>query len=74
MISHHRLTFLFSGNSEKGKACQAMTFLLDAVIRSYALHPMLLDFEGSDDENLARYYQGFGSSVVCYPGYTLHII
>lgn len=73
MVSHQRITFLFSGNSESGKACQAMTFLLDAVIKQFASQPMVLDFEGSDDSNLARFYQGFGASAVSYPGFTYHI-
>ena len=65
-----RITFLFSGNSEAGKSCQAMTFLLDQVIQEYSNQPILLDFEGSDDPNLARYYKGFGSEVRMYPSYT----
>ena len=68
MISHHRITFLFSGNDPRGKETQAMTFMLDQVIREYASQPMTLDFEGSDDMNLARFYQGFGSETVDYPG------
>ena len=74
MMSHHRITFLFSGNSEEGKSCQAMTFLLDQVIREYALQPFVLDFEGSDDDQLARFYQGFGSVPVVYPSYTYHLL
>lgn len=70
MKSHNRLTFLFSGNNAVGKESQAMTFLIDQVIREYAGQPILLDFEGSDDENLARYYHGFGAFPVMYPGFT----
>ena len=69
LVSHQRITFLFSGNSEVGKDCSAMTFLIDRVIAEYAARPLTLDFEGSDDPNLARFYQGFGSSMVVYPGY-----
>lgn len=74
LISHNRITFLFSGNSALGKTCQAMTFLLDSVIKQFVLHPMTLDFEGSDDANLSRFYQGFGAVEVSYPSYTYHII
>ena len=69
MKSHNRITFLFSGNNALGKESQAMTFLIDHVIREYAGNPLLLDFEGSDDENLARYYHGFGAEPVLYPGF-----
>lgn len=68
MRSHQRITFLFSGNNVEGKESHAMTFLIDQLIREYAGQPMTLDFEGSDDEQLARFYHGFGSEAVFYPG------
>ena len=67
LFSHNRLTFLFSGNSRLGRETQAMTLLIDGVIREFAGRSVVLDFEGSDDENLSRYYAGFGSSSVRYP-------
>jgi hypothetical protein len=70
MKSHHRITFLFSGNSKVGKEVQAMSFLIDKVIQMYSGQPLVLDFEGSDDENLARFYHGFGGKPVSYPSYT----
>ena len=73
MVSHHRLTFLFSGNSEEGKKKQAMSFLMDWVIRKYAGKPMVFDFEGSDNDNLARFYQGFGGVPVTYPSFTFRL-
>ena len=74
MKYQNRITFLFSGNSPLGKSCQAMTFLLDSVIAEHAGQPLYLDFEGSDDPNLARYYLGFGSQKVLYPSFTYHWI
>lgn len=68
MKSHNRITFLFSGNNDEGKECQAMTYLIDQVIRENAGRDLVFDFEGSDDVNLARFYQGFGSESVSYPG------
>lgn len=70
MKSHDRLVFLFSGCCEAGKAKQAMTFMFDQVIQEYCNTPVTLDFEGSDDENLARFYHGFGSIDVPYPGFS----
>ena len=70
MKSHCRITFLFSGNSQVGKEMQAMSFLIDKVIQKYAGQPLVLDFEGSDDENLARFYHGFGARPVTYPSFT----
>ena len=70
MKSHNRITFLFSGNNALGKESQAMTFLIDQVVREYAGQPLVLDFEGSNDENLARFYHGFGAEPIMYPGFT----
>ena len=67
--SHQRITFLFSGNSVAGKETHAMCFLIDQVIREFAGQRLTLDFEGSDDDNLARFYQGFGSVPVTYPAF-----
>ena len=69
MKSHQRITFLFSGNNAVGKELQAMTFLIDSVIREYVGQPLVFDFEGSDDEKLGRFYHGFGSNLVLYPAF-----
>lgn len=67
MKTDRRITFLFSGNSVRGKEKQAMTFMLDHVIRENAGKDMAFDFEGSDNEQLARFYLGFGGAEVKYP-------
>lgn len=70
VFSHHRVTFLFSGNSKVGKETHAMSFLMDQVIRKFSGQPLVFDFEGSDDDNLARFYQGFGGVPVSYPSFS----
>ena len=72
MKTKDRITFLFSGLKQEGKDRQAMTYLLDQVIQQNANKPMVFDFEGSDDENLARFYLGFGGHEVKYPSYTFN--
>ena len=72
MQTNDRITFLFSGLNEEGKQCQAMTYLIDQVIQRYANQPITFDFEGSDNDNLARFYLGFGGREVRYPGYTFN--
>lgn len=57
-----RTVFLFSGLSEEGKARNAMPFLLDSFIQRYAGAKMVLDFEGSNDPGLKRFYMSFGGS------------
>ena len=72
MKTKERITFLFSGLTEEGKQRQAMTYLLDQVIQKYANQPITFDFEGSDDDNLARFYLGFGGKEVRYPDYSFN--
>lgn len=72
MKTDNRITFLFSGLTEEGKQRQAMTYLLDQVIQKHAKQSVTFDFEGSDDDNLARFYLGFGGQEVQYPSYTFN--
>lgn len=69
MLSHKRITFLFSGNSKVGKDVHAMSFLIDQVIKKYSGQPLVFDFEGSDNDDLARFYHGFGGVPVSYPSF-----
>ncbi len=62
-----RFTFLFSGLTEEGKESGAMVYLLDSFIEEHAEDKMILDFEGSMDPNLARFYKGFGAQLIHYP-------
>ncbi|MCB2208112.1 MAG: GNAT family N-acetyltransferase [Bacteroidetes bacterium] len=65
--SNNRLIFLFSATNQQAKETAAMTFLIDSVIREFAPGKLVLDFEGSNDTNLSRFYKGFGAKEVTYP-------
>lgn len=65
--SNNKVIFLFSGLSEDGKEVSAMPFLMDSFIRQNAGKNITLDFEGSNDANLARFYKSFGSIECVYP-------
>ncbi|OQA01617.1 MAG: hypothetical protein BWY70_00310 [Bacteroidetes bacterium ADurb.Bin408] len=56
-----KVVFLFSALSPVGRECSAMFFLIDHFIRSHAGKPLVLDFEGSNNPELARFYAGFGA-------------
>jgi hypothetical protein len=64
----HRHIFLFSGLSEEGKQKGAMPFLIDSFIQEHSGNNITLDFEGSNNENLARFYGSFGAEKNAYYG------
>jgi len=64
--SHQTAFFIFSGITATGRENSAMHYLIDSFIRekSNSLHK--LDFEGSSDPDLARFYRGFGAKEFLY--------
>lgn len=66
--TNSRLIFLFSGADETAREYAGLSFLIDRVIHEYAHRHMVLDFEGSNNPDLARFYQGFGAKEVTYVG------
>ncbi|HNS17322.1 MAG TPA: GNAT family N-acetyltransferase [Bacteroidales bacterium] len=67
LFGHKRVIFLFSGLAPYGREHGAMPFLIDAFIQQHAQSYLTLDFEGSNDPDLARFYKSFGSKEVFYP-------
>lgn len=68
--SHQKSIFLFSAVSETGKKLNAMPWLIDSFIKLNAGKPLTLDFEGSNNEGLARFYSSFGAKKVIYQRYS----
>ena len=66
MISHNKIVFLFSGADKSNKELHGLSFLLDFVIEKYSRTDYILDFEGSDNDGLARFYKGFGGKEIFY--------
>lgn len=64
--SNGKVIFLFSGLSETGKQTGAMFALIDRFITENAHKNLVLDFEGSDDPQLARFYRSFGAKECVY--------
>ena len=64
--SHGKGVFIFSSTTKEGKTLAAMHFLIDAYIREHCTVLNELDFEGSNDPELARFYRGFGSTECVY--------
>ncbi len=64
--SHSKLVFIFSGQSEEGMKNNSLAYLIDNVIQQYSPGNYILDFEGSDDPGMARFYKGFGAKETLY--------
>lgn len=64
---HERIWFWFSGRDKKSPEKKSMFFLIDAYIKDHAGQPVLFDFNGSMNENIARFYRGFGAQKYTYP-------
>lgn len=64
--SNGKVIFLFSATSESARETGAMFFLIDRFIEENAHKNLVLDFEGSNDPNLARFYKGFGAKECVY--------
>lgn len=67
LISNKKAIFLFSGMDKTGRDNNAMSLLIDTFIRDNARHHLTLDFEGSNQPGLARFYSSFGSVKCRYP-------
>jgi hypothetical protein len=62
VFSHKKAIYLFAASTEEGKKERAMFLLVDEFIKKYAEKNLILDFEGSNIEGLARFYHGFGAT------------
>lgn len=61
-VDDHRIYNLASTTLPNGRMMEANHFLFDQLIQEFAGSGLLIDFEGSDQPGIARFYQKFGSS------------
>ena len=64
--SMHSYIFLLSGQTPEGRNTGGMSAVINHFIMDHAHENNYLDFEGSMDPNLARFYKSFGSEEVVY--------
>ena len=64
---HNRIWFWFSGRDNRFSEKKAMFFILDYFIKENENQDIMLDFNGSRDANIARFYKSFGSERYTYP-------
>jgi lipid II:glycine glycyltransferase (peptidoglycan interpeptide bridge formation enzyme) len=66
-IHEKRVYYLFSSVSDAGRLTGASHLIIDEFIKKHAgTNVKILDFEGSDNINLARFYNSFGSRETVY--------
>lgn len=66
-----RVWFWASGRDEGRADRKALFFLMDEYIRQHAGQPLLLDFNGSSTEGVARFYAGFGAQRYTFPSLSI---
>lgn len=65
-IQNNNLIFIFSATNALAKETGAMPFLIDFVIQQFSNKVIKLDFEGSNNAALARFYKSFGADEKVY--------
>ncbi|MBL1179952.1 MAG: hypothetical protein HND27_02490 [Bacteroidetes bacterium] len=66
----NRIIYIAPATSPEGKKQKAMFLLINELCKKNATHHILLDFEGSEIQNVARFYEGFNAETELYPIYT----
>jgi hypothetical protein len=66
LYSPQRIIYLLPVSNKEGKKTLAMFRIVDAIIKDYANSNLILDFEGSKIDGIARFYQGFGAKLHHY--------
>ncbi len=64
--SYSSYIFLFSAVNEEAKTHSVMSGIIDSFINQHIGDKKVLDFEGSMNPELARFYKGFGSKEIVY--------
>jgi lipid II:glycine glycyltransferase (peptidoglycan interpeptide bridge formation enzyme) len=64
--SKKKTVFLFSATGDDAKNNGVMHYLIDNYIKENSKNDIVLDFEGSNQESLARFYAGFGAQCTEY--------
>ena len=66
LTDKNRMIFHFAASDHKARESGAMFLLVDNFIREHYGQPLTLDFEGSNDPNVARFYKSFGAKECNY--------
>jgi hypothetical protein len=61
LFDRSRIIFHFAASDSGARESGAMFLLIDSFIREHSGQALTLDFEGSNDPNVARFYKSFGA-------------
>jgi len=64
--SNEKIIYLSAASNELGRTNRAMFTIVDQFINDYSESQLVLDFEGSSIETVARFYAGFGAKKCTY--------
>ncbi len=64
--STNKIIYLLGVSNQQGKKAMAMFKIIDYIIKKFANKNIVLDFEGSNIQNIARMYHGFGAKPYSY--------
>lgn len=60
-LHKNRLIYQIGSSNQEGRNLRAMFYLFDRMIHHFSNQDIILDFEGSDIESVARFFSGFGA-------------
>jgi hypothetical protein len=66
LFDSKRIYYLNAVSSVTGKELSAMYAIVDQFIQDHTEQDLILDFEGSQNPGIARFYEGFGSECEIY--------
>jgi hypothetical protein len=66
VTTHRRSIYILPCSTAEGKEKRAMFMLIDYYIKSNSGKNLVLDFEGSNIEGIARFFKGFGATACEY--------
>ncbi len=66
VYANNKACFILSVSNMEGKEQGAMFLLVDEFIKDFSNRNIILDFEGSNIDSIARFYRGFGANPFNY--------
>jgi len=72
LLDRSRVIFHFAASDSIARETGAMFLLINSFIREHAGQALTLDFEGSNDPNVSRFYKSFGATECNYYKVTIN--